>query len=244
MHFLITRPKPDANALAARLEVMGHTSSSSPVMKVIYHQIKPPAPTSVSGLVITSTNTLRSLESFDQLAPFCPLPLFAVGKRSAKAAQKRGFSQIYQAKGKAETLAPLINQHLADRSKPLYHPGGKQKAFELSSPLDQMGYSLIEQIVYETQMTSRLTPETIKGLEASTIDAVILLSPRSARLFCNLIKAHKLDQTIRSLACLCLSQNVAKAADQLDWQKKWISSRPDMDHLLDLVDQMSRSAKK
>ena len=240
MRFLITRPKPDADHLAKRLEQLGHTSWLSPVMKLDWRKVKPPAPNEIAGLVITSRNAIRSLEKWHDLAPYTSLPLFAVGKTSAIAARRRGFKTVYEAAGRAETLVPLIKTHLKTKTNlPLYHPSGKQKAFDLVSALQDVGVELIEQCVYETIRINRLAPAVIKGLNASTIDGVLLLSPRTASLFADLVRANKLEHCLLDIACLCLSQNVASKIDSLNWRKKLIASHPKLDNLLDLIEQIS-----
>jgi uroporphyrinogen-III synthase len=239
MRFLITRPKPDADALAKQLQALGHTSWLSPVMEVICHETQAPDAKECSGLVITSRNALRCLEHHNSLAPFHDLPLFAVGKSSAAAAKRRGFTNIYQAAGRGETLPPLIAEYLnADSCAPLYYPGGKQKAFDLTPVLQEMGFELVEQIVYETKIVTTLTPEVIEALKSSGIDGVLLLSPRTAELFADLIKKYKLQDCLATASCLCLSQNVASAVEDLHWRQTLIAPHPDIDDLLDLIEQL------
>ena len=239
MRFLITRPRPDADELAAMLEARGHETLISPVMEVVFHKVAPPPPETVSGLVITSKNALRSLERNNALAPFSHLPLFAVGKSSAKIARQCGFSTVFEAAGHARTLPALIEKHLdAGKSAPLYHPGGKKLAFDIGPILQERGFARQRHIVYETRKIPLLSPAAIKGLEAGDIDGVLLLSPRSAQLFGQLVKTHRLQQKMNKTDCLCLSQKVANTINELNWREKRVASYPDTDHLIDLADQM------
>ena len=236
MRFVITRPRPDADALAKQLQELGHKSWLSPVMKMNWNKVEPPDPADISALVITSRNALRSLEKWHDLSIYADLPLFAVGKSSAKAARKRGFSNIFEAAERARTLPALIDKHLdARKSAPLYHPGGKKLAFDIAPLLEELGFTLQRQIVYETEPVNRLAPSVAKGLADATIDGVILLSPRSARLFGALLKTSKLTDCLSSVSCLCLSQNVADAVEGLCWRQTLVAAHPDIDHLLDLI---------
>ncbi len=239
MRFVITRPKPDADKLAEQIAGLGHKSWLSPVMKLDWRKVEPPEPKQVCGLVITSRNALRSLEKWHDLSPYMGLPLFAVGTTSANAARNRGFSQVIEAKGRADSLPSLITSHYAmKKNVVLYHPGGEKLAFDLAPELARSGISLIPQIVYGTTQINRLAPAVKNGFEKGTIDGVLLLSPRTARLFVQLLNNNRLGPALSRVFALCLSQKVAEAASALSWRQMLVAPHPDMDQLLALIEQV------
>ncbi len=237
MRLVITRPRPDAEHLARRIETLGHDALTAPVMDMRWHRVNPPDPARLSGLIITSRNALRGLEKNHDLAPYADLPLFAVGRKSAEAAKNRGFSQVFEAAGRAPDLLPLITRHFtAPPHAPLYHPGGRKLAFDLAPGLQREGIGLTRQIVYETVALDTLPPALVSSLETATVDGVLLLSPRTARLFGALVTKQGLAHHFSTVSSLCLSPNVAAAAHDLPWRKTLIAPRPDLDSLLDLID--------
>ncbi len=248
MRLVITRPRADGETTAKKLEKLGHEALISPVMEVVCLPDAPlPDINTLNGLVITSRNALRCLAKKAHIGPSSPsiwhsLPLFAVGKATGQEARQLGFMSIIYGNGHASSLPDFIKQfqpHLDPQNgKSLYYPVGAKKAFDLAPALRQQGILLTEQIVYESLPSNRLAPIVRKGLLGGTVDGVLLMSPRTARLFCAILKNNKLQQHVSAISALCLSQNVAEAASTLPWRQTLIAPHPDMDHLLGLIEQI------
>ncbi|MCF6198209.1 MAG: uroporphyrinogen-III synthase [Hyphomicrobiaceae bacterium] len=249
MRFVITRPRPDGETTAKKLEELGHEALLSPVMEVVCQpDIALPDPATLKGLIITSRNALRCLAQKAGIDPLSPSvwqdrTLFAVGKATGRQALDLGFKTIIYGNGRASALPDFIkgfNPHFDPQNNlPFYYPVGAKKAFDLAPVLRQQGFLLTEQVIYETVQTNQLAPAVKKGLEAHTIDGVLLLSPRSARLFGDLVKKNGLAQKLSTVACLCLSANVATATKDLPWQKTLIAPHPDMNQLLAQIEQLT-----
>ena len=236
MRLLITRPAPDGEALANRLQAAGHQTLLSPVMEIVCRPFDLPPRETLSGLVITSRNALRCLEQQRTYRKLVDLPVFAVGESTAAKALSLGFRKVLKAAGRADSLPGLVAEYPdLPSTAPLWYPAARQKAFDLVTAMQQAGFRVKEQIVYESREIPHLPEAIAKAFEASGVDGVLLLSARSARLFAELIRSRGLEQNLATVTCYCLSQNVARAAGELNWQKILVATRPDIENLIDLT---------
>ena len=236
MRLLITRPQADARESALFAEGLGHKAIISPVMEVNCTRAPLPHEAFLHGVVITSRNALRCLERTWDLPDYCQLPLFAVGKNSAEHAKSYGFKRIITGPGRARDLLPLIKSEFEGIQRPqLYHPGGAKKAFDLKAPLDKMGIKLIEQTVYETRPSENLSPEAIKAIATQSLDAIILMSPQTAKYFHALIRKNQLEENMSTISCFCLSKKVADALEQMPCKEKLIAAEPNLEGVFKLI---------
>ncbi len=242
MRLLITRPEPDAETLARQLRQEGHDVLVSPLMQIICrNDVSPPAPERLGGMVITSRNALRCLDENHDLSACHSLPLFAVGKATGHLALDMGFTNVICGDGHAAALPRFLKQHLDPQScLPLYYPVGDKKAHDLAPALHDMGFRLLEQITYEARPASDFTPAALAALQKLEIDAVLLLSPRSARIFARLVGKNGLQDCVARISCLCLSKNVASALGDMTCGNKQIAAKPDLTSLLALSGLSSR----
>src|SRR5512146_1138627 len=97
---LVTRPREEAVALAARLEALGYTPVIAPMIAV---RFLPDAVMDASGIqavAFTSANGARALAAARVGAEVArDLPAFAVGKATAAAARAAGFREIVEGPG-------------------------------------------------------------------------------------------------------------------------------------------------
>jgi uroporphyrinogen-III synthase len=236
MQFLVTRPQEDAQALAETLRSMGHDALVSPVIEIICQQVTPPHPDKISGLVITSRNALVCLSKQDHIAPYLSLPLFAVGAATAKFAAELGFTTIFEGEGRAVDLVELIRDKRDDLEHPLlYHPGARQHAFDLVAAVREHGIRLISQTLYEGIPAKELTDEARDALAERQLDGVFLMSPRSARLFAELVQQNGLQENAADITCLCLSSAVANALPEFMTAERQIAEKPNLPALLALI---------
>lgn len=121
----------------------------------------------VDALVFTSTNGVKS---FVRRWDIRNIPAFCVGEATAKIARSAGFV-AFAAKGNAGSLATIVNA--ARVTNPL-HIHGQHKASDL--PIKGQSLAIYDQIALT------MDAETQRLLGAGKIDAVVLFSPRSARL--------------------------------------------------------------
>jgi uroporphyrinogen-III synthase len=194
----VTRASPGAEATAGRVAALGWTPLVDPLLAV--RALSPAVDlTGVAALAFTSVN---GATAFARLASDRTRRVFAVGERTAAAARAAGFAQVVSADGDVEALARLIAGEAAGLDGAILHPSALEPAGDLLSPLKAAGLSAQRVAVYEA-VARRPAEETLAALD--TFDAVLLHSPRAARILADLLA----DRPAPRLRALCLSPAVA-----------------------------------
>lgn len=185
----------------------------------------------VQAIVLTSANAAFALEAVP-----AGMPIFAVGERTAAAARRVGHEQVQVAGGDVRSLASLIARccHPADGA--LLHVCGTKVKEGLAETLAAAGFELCRKPVYRALAARTLSAELQSALRARRIDAVMLFSPRSARIFVDLVSGHDLGSHLDRALALCLSAAVAEPCRALPWRAVEIAARPSRSALLDLLD--------
>jgi uroporphyrinogen-III synthase len=211
MRILITRPEPDASEMRAALEALGHEVTIDSVMDIEALPIAQEDVRDARALIVTSRNALRTLAGSPLLESLRPLPVFAVGPGSAELARALDFGHVIEGEGTGRDLVPEIEQRFQPGPALLLHLAGETVAFDIAAALSAHGYNVRKITVYRTVTASALSPETVERLAAGLIDAVILMSPRAAATFAQLVRTADINESASGLTYLCLSRNVADA---------------------------------
>ena len=189
---LVTRPEEDAAPLAAALAERGIDVTLEPLLTI---RPLPEAPidlTGVQALLFTSANGVRSfaeLASARALASWRELPAFAVGNATAAAAHSVGFTRVDSADGDVAALAKLVTERLDPKAGPLFHAAGSAVAGDLAGLLEQAGFALRREMLYEARPADQLSPATVTNLANGWFDLVLFFSPRTAATFATLVRA-------------------------------------------------------
>jgi uroporphyrinogen-III synthase len=214
IHVLLTRPERDNDDLASRFAAFGCNVSIAPVLDIVFHPIPRTVLETASGLIATSRNGLRALAASDAhaIARTRSLPIFVVGAATAALAREMGFAQIRQGPGTAAELVPLILNAASVETKDLVHLTGDHVAFDLVNALAEYGMSARAIPVYQSVAAKTLPSSVVEALARRAINAVVLMSPRSARVWAALIHDLPLKADLSTVIHVCLSQAVAQAA--------------------------------
>lgn len=234
MHLLVTRPEPDARELRARLEALGHRVTIEPLLRI---ELVPDAIDlkGAQALIATSRNGLKALAESAVLPEALKLPIFTVGPATATLARSLGFARVTSGPASARELAPVIAA-LADPSAgPLLHLAGDVLATDLGAALQTAGFAVRQEIVYRSVPAHELSATTVEALSRGDIDAVILLSPRTAEIYAELIARNGLEHAARRLAHYCLSANVAAGLASLAPDEVAIAVQPNSEEMLALI---------
>jgi uroporphyrinogen-III synthase len=238
---LVTRPEEDAAPLAAALAERGIDVTLEPLLSI---RPLPEAPIDLKGvqaLLFTSANGARSfaeLAGGRDLPGWRELPVFAVGNATAATARNAGFTQVESAAGDVAALAKLAAERLDPRKGALFHAAGSAVAGDLAGLLEQAGFTLRREMLYEARPADQLSPATVTNLSNGWFDLVLFFSPRTAATFATLARAAG-DGVVNGCgkaAALCLSQAVAMAARDLPWREVQAAARPELAALLELID--------
>lgn len=230
---LITRPWEDAEPLARRLTALGHQVLIEPMLEIVPLPGPPPDLEGVQALLFTSANGARA---FARVHAARDLPVFAVGDATASTARACGFAAVASAAGDVDALAALVAARCVARDGPLLHVAASTRAGDLSRSLEAAGFTVRRAVLYEARPASALTAETTAALTEGRVDAVALFSPRTARSLVRLLaEAGLAGGCRRSVAAVCLSEAVARAASEggiVGWRTLGIAARPDQDSLI------------
>lgn len=235
MRLLVTRPRPDAEAQAARLKALGHEAILSPLLEIEFLDPGPLPLEGAQAIIVTSANALRALQQSERLAQTIALPLFAVGAATADMARELGFDLVKQGEGSAESLAPVIASDCTPDAGPLIHLAGERLAWDLKSALQQYGFRVLQPVVYRTQAAERFNEPIVEAIEAGRLDGVILMSPHSAGTYVRLVQAHALEDRAAGLVHYCLSARVAQALENLEGIKVSVPETSSQEDLLALI---------
>jgi len=243
MRLLVTRPEPDAHRQAEVLAALGHDIVLSPLLTI---EAVPGVSLDLGGaraLIATSRNALRALASHPDRAAAIRLPLFAVGEATAKEAGACGFRVVTAAPGTGEMLARLIADRLDPSDGPLVHLSGETVAFDLKSALAAKGFTVRQPVLYRAVAAPALSEEAISRLKAGDLDGVILMSPRTATIFADLVRRQGTVTQASRLICYCLSAAVAQAVRPLG-ATIIVASEPREEELLALISTEAASSRR
>lgn len=235
MRILVTRPQPDADKTARLLRESGHEVVIAPLLEIVANET--PDAFDLAGIqavLITSANGVRALASASSQRA---IPILAVGAASAEVARGLGFVRVEHAGGDVASLAELVRVTLNPAAGPLMHVAGSVTAGDLSGVLTQAGYQVEKAALYRAE-TPETLPKTVKeALESDGIDAVALFSPRSAKVFQNLVTQAGLRGKLQKVTAYCLSRAVADALDSGLFADVQVSYTPDHRGILDIIKQ-------
>ncbi|MGI9426203.1 MAG: uroporphyrinogen-III synthase [Hyphomicrobiaceae bacterium] len=237
MRIWVTRPERDATVLRAKLVAQGHEVFVEPLLLIDFEQADPLDLIDVQALIATSRNGVRAAAESDVADVARQLPLFAVGPGTASTAEALGFDYVIKGHSTAEALLPKILSLSDVNGGALLHLAGGNLAFDLAGELRQMGYHVIQPTVYIARAATHLSIKLLTRIAVGDIDGVILLSPRTAQTYVNLVMAHQIERTARRLRHFCLSSNVAARLSQLQPEAIEVARVPNIRELLALTGQ-------
>lgn len=231
MRLLITRPREDAEALAAALRAEQIDSLVAPLMTI------EPVDAAldlagVQALLFTSANGVRA---FAAKSAARDLPVFAVGEATARAARAAGFARVESAAATVDDLADLVRARCDPKAGAVLHAAGADIAGDLAGALAASGFGVRRVVLYRAATAQALPAPAARAIAEGTVDAVAFFSPRSAAVFVRLARQAGVAPALGSLDALCLSEAVAHAVREIDWRSVAVAARPDQPALLQLV---------
>jgi uroporphyrinogen-III synthase len=229
---LITRPREDAEPLAAELVRRGFSALVQPMLEIRTLDGPPLNLEGVQALLCTSANGVRATAARTTRRD---LPVLAVGDATARAARDAGFAHVESAGGDVEGLARLAARRLEPAAGRLLHAAGTAVAGDLAGDLGRAGFTVERHVLYAAEPVTELGHDAVQGLYAGTIDAVLFFSPRTGRSFVKVVQKAGLADRLGGVVALCLSEAVGTAVRTVDWQAIHVARQPDQAALLDLL---------
>ena len=231
MAILVTRPRPDGEATAARLRAKGFEVLLAPMLRfepVAFHD-DPDA--HYGAVIVTSANALRAIEAKLEGSHLLGLPLFAVGEHTAQAARAAGFAKVISAASDAaglrERILASVKAKALKKTSPLLFLAGADLARDLPGELGERGFTVVTQTTYRMVALSSLPDETRAAFAANGIEAVLHYSRRSARAFIEAVRGAGVEISALSLPQCCLSAGIATVLRDAGASQVAVASSPD-----------------
>ncbi len=234
MHLLMTRPDlgPDGDDLESALKDAGHGVVRAPVLAITHTRLFPTFD-GLQGIVATSSNGLRAVAPFPEAA--LRLPLYAVGPATAAVGRALGFQRVYEGAGDGHALAALIRAEVDPSAGPLLHLSGDKLALDLAAALKPDGFDVHRAIVYRAEAAVELPEEAVGALREGRLDGVVLMSPRTARVYAGLVSAAGVAAEAGRLVHFCLSEAVARETTPLAPANVKVAAAPNSQEMLALI---------
>lgn len=227
MTIWITRPESDGNSLQEQLAAKGIASIVSPVLRIVDR------PTTLTkkpdAFLLTSRHAARALPTV-----WRDVPVYCVGRATADIAEARGYTRLRYGEGDLLSLLPLLVKELPVGAHLLHLSGAETRFHTLPLPPEHP-LNVTREIIYEAEPETALVPELRIALANGKIDGIVLFSPRSASLACQLLKQEEFTDAAPHIDAFCLSLAVAEAAAALPWRSLKTCHRPSKQAMLALV---------
>lgn len=229
---LVTRPRPEAEETAARVEALGHACLIEPMLEIVPLAGPPLDLAGVQALLVTSRNGARAL-AVRTLERGCPV--FAVGEATAQSLRALGFTTVTVAAGTAVDLTESVRRACAPGGGALLHIRGDAVATDPVPLLRGAGFQARFAVLYEARTPFAFSPHLERTMRQCAIGYTLFFSPRTARTFVTLANAAGLGSTCAEIEACCLSAAVAAVLDGVRWREVRVSVRPQQEALLDLL---------
>jgi uroporphyrinogen-III synthase len=233
MRLLVTRPEPDAEETAARLEAAGHEVIVQPLLDIVFSPPPDdlPAP---AAIVTTSRNGVRALAAWPQAAGWRDKPLFVTGRATAQTASAAGFTDVRAGGADAAALIDLI---LAAKkgSGPILYAAARDRTSGLAAGLTALGLDVRIVEAYRAEPAARLDPAVVEAFRSASIDGVLFFSRRTAAAFAGLVEDAGLGDSFAGVVFYALSERIAEPLRGFAGAVIRVAESPDFDSLAALI---------
>ncbi|MEZ5766179.1 MAG: uroporphyrinogen-III synthase, partial [Xanthobacteraceae bacterium] len=203
MKVLVTRPEPAASLLAEAIREQGHEALVCSLTREVVIDFDPRSIGDADAWIITSARAAAAL---------CELPerpVFAAGTASERAARDAGARTIVAGRGGWYELSEMILQSGLPSGARLVHLAGREVTGNLAGELRRAGYFYDRVVVYAMDRIAEADGLVEMALRRGAVDSVALMSPRAARLFCEIVAKRGLGELASRLCVFALSPAIA-----------------------------------
>lgn len=201
-HVLVTRPAPAADRSAARFRAAGHQVYVAPLLAFAPLDPDPgllPPAEELAAIAATSARGIEAAAPLLSRAHYA-LPLYAVGKATARAARVAGFAQTHAADGDLTALAAALTAAVPAGGVVL-HLAGRDRSGDLGGLLAPSGLACRLVELYAMEPVGHL-PDAVRAALSAGTDPVIapVYSRRSAQALADALAAWADRPPFRFLA--------------------------------------------
>jgi len=240
MRLLLTRPAGETAEMDAQLRRAGHVSLTVPMLRIEIAGGSSLNLDGVQAVLATSGNGVRALA---QSTTTRTMALCCVGPRTAAVARDLGFTNVMMSDGNVARMATVVRERFRPDGGRLLYITGDHVAGDLAGDLESAGFVVERQVGYRAVAATELPEEPRRALATGAIDAVVLMSVRTAQTFVRLIESLKLAPALRPVDAICISPAVAAASAALPWHDMVIAERTDGTGVLGAIEMAARGRR-
>ena len=224
---LLTRPISESERLRDELKQFGLPVMLSPLSAIRNIDGGKVDLKGVQALVFTSANGVRAFRAkVGSESNAFLLPTYTVGTRTEAVARAAGFTEIHTADGDGNDLVALLAESVEPQRGALLHPCGRDVRVGFAEELEDQGFEIRTQMMYEAEIVRSLSHDVRRALKDGKVGAVLLFSPRAAEHFVALIRRARLARKCRKVAVIAMSEAIASKVSSLGFRPVRISARP------------------
>jgi uroporphyrinogen-III synthase len=235
MRALITRPRAEAEVLAALLGARGIETVIEPLIEIAHGAGGMPDLGGVQAVLCTSANGVRALA---KASAERGLPIFAVGDATARAARAEGFRRVESAGGDVDDLAYLASRKLNPQAGKLLHIAGSAVAGDLAAALEAEGFTVERAVLYDANPAVALTPATAQAIADGGFDFALFFSPRSAAVFARLTEDAGVQAGLRRTVAVSISSAADAMLADLPFRDRVIAEAPTQATLVSCIERL------
>lgn len=193
----------------------GYAALSVPIVTTQPY-LPAPVPKGVGGVVLTSAVAVQNLET--------TLPCYCVGPSTAACAQKKGLNVAYVGTGNSLDLGLWLSKNIPAQT--LYHPTTQQPEKVWYDLLQGMGFSVLQEEVYQTALLDTLPPEVVWCLEQNKVGYIMAFSRRGGEHLLKLLGRGIKAENIKKIRIFALSTAVAEPFLEKGFKKSQVYVAP------------------
>ncbi len=209
MRLVVTRPAEDSPALTAKLRALGHDVISCPLMTIRFTSAPVPE-RDYRAVLVTSANGARAIAAHPARERLVRATAIAVGPASARACGEAGFTRIEQASGDVRGVIDHVTKEFLPHAGSLLYPSGEVTTGSLEEELSALGFNVDRVVLYQAVAAEALDAVVLALLNDPADSGVLLYSPRTAKIWVDLVGKAGLVKQAESLRYYCISLNAAR----------------------------------
>lgn len=240
MRVLIIRPEVQARQTADKLAALGHDPVIFPLFRPSHDlpHCLDALKSKYSALAVTSAEAVRCLQELGpELEPYLGVPMFTVGRATARAARNVGFTDVIAASGNGHDLAAIVAGYAASamEAKPILYLAGVRRSGVFEDTLRDNDIDCVTAEIYDMEPVPYTLEQQQARLVNKAVDAAFFFSRENAKAFFELGVFQHSKEALRKTLFFCLSRSIADVVPEALRKSAVVSLNPDEDELIDLL---------
>ena len=209
---LITRPLLQSLGLQTFFQSHGLSSHVEPLISIVPLTVQWPDVSDYRALITTSAQAIRAMGARYVSAS---IPLWCVGKESARVALDLGYTPIISQRENALSLIEDLKKAYTQEKTRLLYISSAVISVNLHTILNDYLLTCDRVVVYDAIPSSEFSSLTMELFQKNKIKIILLYSQQAAYSFKECFKKSKNDLSF--ITVLCKSEKVLKAVNDLKW---------------------------